>query len=407
LLSFLVQVALLLCGALLLGSLARRHHLPAVVGELSAGIMLGPSVLGNIAPGIAHVLTPQHPEQFHLLDAVGLLGVLLLVGLSGIELNLTLLKQQRFAVARISILGAVLPFALGVATGWLLPGNFVPEGISRLVFAVFLGVAMCVTAIPVIVKTLTDMRLLGHRVGQLTVASAMVDDIIGWVLLSIISAVIVAGNVHAGDLAQPVVKLVIYLGLMLTLGRMVIRWVLAAARRSSENGTTVMAMIVLIVGSAAITQAMGLEAVFGAFICGIIIGTDPKFKRTSLPLVNAFLAPLFFAIVGLRLDLTVLASPSILLVAVLIILLAILGKMAGAYLGARLSGIPRWESLAVGAAMNARGVVEIVIASVGLRLGVINIEIYTIIVLMAVVTSLMAPVILGFAIRRFPKGEGV
>jgi Kef-type K+ transport system membrane component KefB len=402
LMHFLTQVALLLFGALLLGSVARRYHLPAVVGELAAGIVLGPSVLGALAPGVSGALMPHSPEQFHLLDAVGLMGVLLLVGLSGIELNLTLMRLQRFAVARISILGAVLPFGLGVAAGMLIPASFVPAGVSRVLFALFLGVAMCVTAIPVIVKTLTDMRLLGHRIGQLTVASAMVDDMIGWTLLSIISAAIVAGNLKTGNFVQPVAILVIYLGLMLTVGRRIVRWVLRAARASNENGTTVMAMAVLLVGSAAITQSLGLEAVFGAFVCGILIGSDPKFKRTSLPLVNSFLAPLFFAIVGLRLNLAALASPAVMLVGLVIIALAIIGKMSGAYLGARLSGLPNWESIAVGAAMNARGVVEIVIASVGLRLGVINIEIYTIIVLMAVVTSLMAPVILGMAIKKMP-----
>jgi Kef-type K+ transport system membrane component KefB len=405
LLAFLVQVALLLCGALLLGSLARHYHLPAVVGELTAGLLLGPSILGNIAPGLAQYVVPQHAEQFHLLDAVGLLGVLLLVGLSGIELNLGLMRQQSKAVARISVLAAILPFALGFGAGWLLPETFVPDGISRNIFAMFLGIALCVTAIPVIVKTLTDMRLLGHRIGQLTVSSAMIDDIVGWLLLSVISAVVVAGEVQAGDFARPIIVLVLFLAFMLTVGRYIVRWALATARRTGESGTTVMAMAVLIIGSAALTHALGLEAVFGAFVCGILIGTDPKFKRTELPLVNYLLAPLFFAIVGLRVDITALGTPVVLGVAILVIALAIIGKMAGAYLGARLSGLGNWESIAIGAAMNARGVVEIVIASVGLRLGVINTEMYTIIVLMAVVTSVMAPVILSYAVRRLPGSQ--
>jgi Kef-type K+ transport system membrane component KefB len=405
LLHFLVQLSLLLIAALLLGAAARRLGLPAIVGEICAGIVVGPLLL-MLAPSVAHAILPGQPDQLHLLEAVGQIGVILLVGLSGIEINTVLFKRNRSSIAKISAFAALLPFGLGFVLGLMLPAQFVPAHISRLVFALFLATCMCVTALPVIARTLSDMKLIHSRLGQLTLASAMVDDMLGWSILALIPGLILAGHLSAYSIAKPVITLLLFIVVMFTIGRATIHWVLKTVQSSDESGVKVTALVILIITAAALSQALGLEAVFGAFLCGIIISSEGAYEKIPLPLVNSLLAPLFFALVGLRLNLPALFHPEILMIALLIISVAFAGKIAGGYLGSRLSGLQSWESWAIGAAMNSRGVVEIVIASVGLRLGVITPAIYTVIVLVAITTSIAAPPVVSLALKMAPAKSG-
>lgn len=401
---FLLQAGLLLLLAVALGRLATRLGMAAVVGELCAGVLFGPSVLAHVAPAFSDWLLPQKADQMHLLDAVGQIGVLLLVGITGIFLDLGLVRRQGRTAARVSLAGLLLPLGLGIGCGLLLPASLLANRSDRAVFAMFLGVAMCVSAIPVIAKILTDLGLLHRDIGQLTLTAAVVDDVIGWLLLSIVSAMAAAG-VRGGQIATSVLAVVGVLVFALVIGRPVVRGALKAASRSGEPvATTIATVVVLMLLASAATQALKLEAVLGAFVCGILIGSsgvvDTKQLAPLRTLVLAVLAPLFFATAGLRMDLTALARPAVLASAVVVLALAILGKFAGAYIGAKLSRLGRWESLALGAGMNARGVIEVVVATVGLRLGVLTTEAYTIVILVAVVTSLMAPPVLRYALGR-------
>jgi Kef-type K+ transport system membrane component KefB len=405
LLVFLLQVGSLLLLALLLGRLAAKAGMPAIVGELCAGVLVGPSVLAHVSPAFYHWLLPHDPAQFHLLDAAGQLGVLLLVGLTGIYVDLGLVRRRGATAVRISVAGLIIPLSLGVTAGFLLPASMIPGSAGRSTFALFLGVALGVSAIPVIAKTLLDLRLLHRNIGQLTLCAVMVDDIFGWLLLSIVAAMATSG-VRAGHVALSIGYLGI-IGVCALLGRPFLRAALRAADRSDQvrnGGATVALVGTLIMLSAGATQAMGLEAVFGAFVCGLMISSCHTLDTARLaPLrttVMAFLAPLFFATAGLRMDLTALGKPTVLFVGLVILAAAIVGKFVGAYLGARFSRLSHWEGLALGAGMNARGVIEVIIAMVGLRLGVLSPDMYTIIVLVAVVTSVMAPPSLRFAMRR-------
>jgi Kef-type K+ transport system membrane component KefB len=352
---------------------------------------------------VSNWLLPRDAEQMHMLDAVGQLGVVLLVGMTGIEMKFGLVRRRGATAARVSLAGLLLPLGLGVATGLLLPRAVVPPGVAPATFSLFLGVAMCVSAIPVIAKTLIDMNLLHRDVGQLTLASGVVDDIVGWFLLSVVSAMATAGvtgGTVAAALLHPV-AMVAFAGLA---GRPVVRLALRAANRSVEAAPTVAVVTLVVLLSAAAAQALHLEAVFGAFVGGVLVGTSGELDLDKLvPLrttVLAFLAPLFFAMAGLRMDLTALRRPVVLLTALAVLVVAIVGKFAGAYLGARMSRLGPWEALALGAGMNARGVIEVIIAMTGLRLGVLSVETYTVIVLVAIVTSLMAPPILRVAMAR-------
>ncbi|MFF5078183.1 cation:proton antiporter [Actinoplanes sp. NPDC000266] len=413
LLVFLLQVSLLLLVALALGRLAVRLGLPALVGELLTGVILGPSLLGALAPGAFTWVLPSDADQLHLVDAVGQFGVLLLVGVTGVQLDTVMLRKRGITGVKVSLAGLLLPLALGIAAGFLVPAAMLTETSDRGTFALFLGVAMCVTAIPVIAKTLSDMGLLHRDIGQLTLAAGMVDDAVGWFLLSVVSAAATTG-VRAGAVTLSVVYLIGFVVAAILVGRPLVRWVLDLAGMAGDGGPRVTASVVLILLGAAATHAMGMEALFGAFVAGILIGQaraaekpDPRPGRSIWQdlsplrtIVLSVLAPLFMATAGLRMDLTALADPKVLLAGVALLLVAIVGKFAGAYIGARASKLSRWESIALGAGMNSRGIVEVVVATTGLRLGVLSIATYTVVVLIAVITSVMGPPILRWSMSK-------
>ncbi|MEU4241672.1 cation:proton antiporter [Actinoplanes sp. NPDC026619] len=402
LLVFLLQVALLLGLALTLGRLAVRIGLPALVGELLTGVLIGPSLLGEFAPGLLKFVLPADAGQLHLIDAVGQIGVLLLVGVTGIQLDTTMLRSRGSAGVKVSLSGLLLPLALGIGAGFLVPAALLTDGTDRGVFALFLGVAMCVTAIPVIAKILADMNLLHRDIGQLTLAAGTVDDAVGWFLLSVVSAAATTG-VRAGSVSLSLIYLVGFLLVAFLIGRPVVDRLM----RRAPSGPRVTITVVVIILGASVTQALKMEAMFGAFIAGILIGRvrrhDDQLWKDLTPLrtvVLSVFAPIFLATAGLRMDLTALADPKVLLAAIALLVVAIAGKFAGAYLGARMARLGHWEGIALGAGMNARGVVEVVVVTTGLRLGVLSIATYTVVVLIAVVTSVMGPPILRWAMSR-------
>lgn len=403
LLVLLLQLGVLLGLALLLGRLAVKLRMPALVGELSAGVIVGPSLLAHLAPGVQGWLWPHDTGQQHLLDAVGLIGVLLLVGITGMHIDLDLVRRKGATVAWVGAGGLLIPLAAGIGIGFAMPTSV--AGSNRPVFVMFLGVALSVSAIPVIAKILLEMRLLHRNIGQLVVSAAAVDDIAGWLMLSMVSAMATNG-LRAGQVAWSVAALVGVVAATALVGRPVVRVTLRLAARSADPGVRTAAAVVLILLFAAGTHALGMEPILGAFLAGILIGSsgllDLEWLTPLRTIVMSVLAPIFFATAGLRMDLTALIRRDVLLAAVVVLAVAILGKFAGGYLGARAARMHHWEGLALGAGLNARGVVEVIVAMVGLRLGILGTEGYTIIVLIAVVTSLMAPPILRYAVARIP-----
>jgi Kef-type K+ transport system membrane component KefB len=406
LLALLVQISTLLVLAIAAGRLASRLGLPAVVGELSVGILLGPSLLPHVLPAFSHWLFPAQAEQFHLLDAVGQIGVLLLVGVTGIHLDMAMVRRRGMTAAGVSAGGLLLPLALGIVTGLYFAGSLIPEHGNRITFALFMGVAMCVSAIPVIAKILLDMRLVHRDIGQLVLTAGLVDDAFGWLMLSIVSALATTG-LAAGNVVQAVASLI---GVVLVAGliaRPVTGALFRSAERNESDGYTVAIAVGVIFVFATITHWLGLEAAFGAFIGGIVAGTAIGKGRARLAMLRTVvvsgLAPIFFATAGLRMDLTSLWHPAVLGAGVLILAVAIFGKFVGAYAGARFSRLGHWEGLALGAGLNARGVIEVVVAMAGLRLGILSVQAYTVVLLVAIVTSLMAPPILRWAMNKIEQ----
>lgn len=409
LLHLLISLVALLVVARLLGRLARCIGLPAVVGELLTGLVLGPSVLGAVAPDAMDWLFPPTVQQMGLLDAFGQIGLLLLVALTGTHLDIPAIRRQARTAAAVSISGLLIPLGLGIGLGFafmhLLAG---PASSAGSVFPLFLGVAMCVTAIPVIAKTLIDMGMLHRNIGQLILAAGMFDDAVGWLLLSLVAAVASTG-LGAGAVGGAIAGMVGFLVLAVVVGRPFVRWFAGRMARAGDSGAITWAGVLVVLVGAATTHALHIEPVFGAFVAGILLGTaGPAVQRGLAPLRTVtltVLAPVFLATAGLRMDLTTLAGPGVLLAALAVLVVAIAGKFVGAYLGARVSGLTRWEGLALGAGMNARGVVEVVVAMVGLQTGILNAAGYTVVVLVAIVTSVMAPPLLRFAMNRVEHSD--
>jgi K+:H+ antiporter len=404
LLVFLLQIGALLGLALVLGRLSQRLGMPTIVGELAAGVLLGPSVLVHVTPRLSHWLFPQDATQMHLLDAVGQLGVLLLVGFTGMHLDLKVVRRHGIRAAGVSASALVIPLALGVWLGYALPHQLKPADADTSVFAWFVGVAMCVSSIPVIGRVLVDMKLIHRTVGQMILVVGTIDDAVGWLLVSVVTAMATTG-VGAHEIATPLWHLATVIAILLTVGRWTVRWAMNRAAAANSRAATIATTVILLTLAGAGAQALGFEAVFGAFLCGILIGSTPgeAHARQLEPLnttVLAFLSPLFFALAGLRIDLTSLTHTNIALWGLAALAIAVAGKYIGAYLGSTFSRLDRWETLALGAGINARGVIQVVIAVVGVRLGLLNTAMYSIIVLIAILTPLMAPPILRVAMKH-------
>ena len=400
---FLFALATLLVAAVLLGRLAVRLGLPPIVGELLAGVLLGPSVLGNLAPWVSVRVFPQVPQQTQLLDAVSQFAVLLFVGVAGMHVDLDVIRRRRQTVARVGLIGLAVPLVLGVLLGFLVPHRILVAGTSHTRFAAFLGIALCTSALPVIAKTLSDIKLLHHETGQLILASGLLSDAVGWFLLSIVSASATAGF-RASQVALPLLGAAGFLLVAIVVGRPSIRWILDRAEKAENAAPASAAAVAIILVGAAISQAIHMEGVFGAFAVGVLVGSSVRSASARLEplseMAMSVLAPVFLAAAGLRVQLSALKDPAVLLFALAVLAVAIVGKVSGAYIGARLSRLSHWEGVALGTGLNSRGVVEVVIASVGLQQHILTVSTYTIIVLVAIFTSVMTPPLLRSAVAR-------
>jgi Kef-type K+ transport system membrane component KefB len=403
LLLFLLEVFVLFLAARIGGELAVRAHLPSHVGEVIMGMALGPSLLGAVWPEAFEWLFPTDPQQRALLDVVSWIAVILLVLLAGLETRLGILRRAGRAAIGASVGGFALPFALGFALGFVAPDRLVPATIDVPVFATFLATAMSISAIPVIARILTELDLYRTAVGMVILASALASDVLGWIVVSLI-----AGWADGGAETWPVLRTAVLTGAFLlgayVIGRPLV-WALmtVAPERLRMPSAELAMMLLLVIGGAAITQAIGVHLVLGALVMSILIG---RVRRTETPAVegvttfsSGFFAPIFFAYTGLRVDLTSLQG-DVLLFAVVAVLVACISKVAGGAIGARAGGFPRWEALAVGFGLNARGAMELVIAAIGLSIGVLNPAGYAIIVLIAIITTVMAAPTLRRSMRR-------
>ncbi|MBW4627078.1 MAG: cation:proton antiporter [Brasilonema octagenarum HA4186-MV1] len=410
LLLILLELALLLLVSRGLGEFMRRIKLPPVVGELLAGVLLGPSVFGWLLPSLQEHIFPKIQAQSDLLSVVSWLGVLFLLVVTGLETDLNLIVRKGKTALVISLGGIVIPFATGLGLGWFLPEGFLVNPNQRLIFSLFIATAMSISAVPVIAKVLMDLKLIRRDIGQVTLAAGMTDDTIGWILLSVVSGLASSGKFDFQTVFRSVGGAVLFLGIAFTIGRSLMSWVFRWVDNYIGGPTaSLSALLVLALGAAAFTHTLGIEAALGAFVTGILAGQSPRFSREAgltLELITSgFLAPIFFATAGLKVDLLQILNPQTLGIGLLVLAVACFGKFTGAYIGSRIGGLSHWEGIAMGSGMNARGAMEIIVATIGVSLGVLNPQMYSIIVMVAIVTSLMAPPLLRWSLSKVSMSD--
>ncbi|MGX7705111.1 cation:proton antiporter domain-containing protein [Methylobacterium sp. Gmos1] len=406
-----VQIVLLLTVGRLLGEAMLRVGQPAVMGQLLAGILLGPSCLGALWPEAQHWLFPPGHDQKALLDGIAQLGILLLLLMTGMETDLALVRKVRRAALSVSVTGVAVPFGCGFLLGWFLPEAMLPRPELRLVTALFLGTALAISSVKIVAMVVREMDFLRRNVGQVIVASAIIDDTIGWVIIAVIFSLARAGTIDPWEVGRSLAGTLVFLGLSLTVGRRLVFLLIRWANDSLRSEAAVITAILVLMGVLAlITQAIGVHTVLGAFVAGLLVGQSPILTRRIdeqlRGVVTALFAPIFFGLAGLSADLTILRDPRLLLLTLGLIAIASLGKFAGAFAGGLLGGLRRPESLALACGMNARGSTEVIVASIGLGMGALSQDLFTMIVAMALLTTLAMPPTLRWALHRLPlKGE--
>lgn len=408
--DFLAQVLLLLVVGRIFGELMQKFGQPAVMGQLLAGVFLGPSVLGLFAPDLQHLLFPPRPEQKAMLDAVSQLGILMLLLLTGMETNLELVSKVRRTALSVSLSGIVVPFVCGFALGELLPDSMLPRPDLRLITSLFLGTALSISSVKIVAMVVREMNFTRRNVGQLIVASAIIDDTIGWLIIAVTFSLALHGSVDFWALGQTIVGAAIFLGLAFTLGQRAVFHLIRWSNDTLETEGAVISIILSITAVLALlTHFIGVHTVLGAFVAGILVGQSPiltkRIEEQLRGLIVALFAPVFFGLAGLSADLTILNDPKMVALTAGLVLIASFGKFAGAFIGGRIGRISKAESLALACGMNARGSTEVIVATIGLSIGALSESLYTMIVAMAVITTMAMPPMLRWALKRLPMSE--
>ncbi|MDS0295275.1 cation:proton antiporter [Halogeometricum luteum] len=399
--QFLVLVALLLVVARALGSVTERLGLTRVVGELGTGFVLGPSVFGRLLPSMYDPLAPAVAST--LLSDLSLLGLVLLLTLAGLETDVELVRSYARDVITIGSVGVAVPFAFGLAFGLVIPAFLLTDTTPRLVFALFLATSLCISAIPVIVRILIDLEAFDSTFGQRTVATAMYTDVVGWLLLSVVVGVARVGRLDLRAVGVVVLTLSGFLLGAVFLGQRVVDAILARLDDADGRGHLVI-LVAAAVGGSALTYAAGIEPALGAFAVGLLFaragGIPDRARATFEQMTLGVFAPLFFGVAGLNADLGLLFDPTVAVVGTATLVIATVGKIGGVSLAASWLGYDGPEAVGMGIGLNARGAIEIVVATVGLELGILSTRMYTVVIAVAVLTSAMTPPLL----RRVLQG---
>jgi len=400
------EIVLLVLVGRLLGELMLRIGQPSIIGQLLAGVVLGPSFFGKLWPHAHDLIFPHDAGQKAMITAIAQFGVLLLLLLTGMETDLRLVRRARSKALAVSLTGIALPFACGFALGQFLPDSLLPPD-RRLVGSLFLGTALSISSVKIVAAVIREMNFMRRNLGQVIVASAIIEDSVGWVIIAITFGIAQSGGFHGWALLRTIGGVAIFLLVSFTVGQFLvfraIRWV----NDYLHSEFAVVTAILIIMGMMAlITYALGVQTVLGAFVAGILVGESPilteHIQEQLRGLVSALFMPVFFGQAGISADLSILGQPQLLGLTALIVAIASLGKFSGAFVGGKLSGMSVRESLALGCGMNARGSTEVIVATIGLSMAVLTQNLFTMIVTMAVVTTMAMPPMLRAALARLP-----
>ena len=405
-----LSLGLLLATARLFGEIAKRFNQPMVLGEILAGVFWGPTIIGALAPHFSSYLFPQQGGGALVLDGMMTLAITLFLLVAGLEVDLSTVWRQGKTAIAVSLAGIIGPFGVGFAAAWFFPHLIGGQvgGDNALVFALFIGTALSISALPVIIKTLMDLNLYRSDLGMLVVAAAVFNDLVGWIVFAVILGMI--GKSNQFSIGTTILLTLTFAGGMLTAGRWLINrslpWIQA---HSSWPGGILGFSLSLALFCAAFTEWIGIHAIFGAFIAGIALGDSRHLRERTRATIEQFVsfifAPLFFAGIGLKVNFV---KEFDLLLVVTVLIIATLGKVIGCGLAGRMSGMARREAWALGFGMNARGAMEIILGLLALKYGLINERLFVALVVMALATSLMSGPILQQVLRlkkpnRFTK----
>lgn len=393
-----LSLCVLLTMARICGEVARKLNQPSVFGELLAGVILGPTLLGRFFPGLMESIFPATGSVTIVVKGFVAVSIALFLLVAGMEVDLSSIWRQGKSALYVSVAGVMVPFALGLAGGGFLPATFgCEEGANRLIFALFLATALSISALPVIARTLMDLNIYRSDVGMLVIAAAVVNDLIGWIVFAVILGMM-GGALTGASVTFTIIATLVFAVVMLTGGRWffhrVLPWIQA---HTAWPGGVLSFSLAVALGCAALTEWIGVHAVFGTFLAGVAIGDSSHLREQTRTILHQFVsfifAPLFFASVGLRVDFFDHFDP---LLTLAVVVLAFAGKVLGCGYGARLGGTEWREAWAIGFAMNARGAMEIILGLLALEHGIIRQRMFVALVIMALVTSLAS----GPAMRR-------
>jgi len=399
-LSFLIIVSVILITARILGEVCRKFKQPAVIGEILAGVILGPSLFGALFPNLFNEIFVSQPRAYGAFDGLANMGIILLMFIAGFEVDLKQIRKQGKQAASISIMGLIFPFALGFATVWFFYDKiFSAPSQNPVIPAMFFGTALSITALSVIAKILLDMDMLRSKLGNLILTAAMINDFLGWILFSIIIQLMKTGK-QDGSLSS-VGMVLLFTFLLLTIGRWTVDKILMVANKFLSVGVMITLAVCLCLLSAVFTEFLGVRGIFGAFLMGVVIGDSKYFPERLQQILHQFvvniIAPLFFASIGLRVNFI---SNFNIEVVVIILGIACIAKIIGSGIGSRMSGLSKNESYIIAFGMNSRGSQEIVLGALALQAKIIDEPIFVGLIVMTVVTILMAGPLMKYYLNK-------
>ncbi len=403
--NLLLQLSVMILAARLFGELARRFHQPMVVGEIIAGVVLGPSILGMINPEIYQILFPMTGDNNIVLEGIISVSVVLLLFIAGMEVELDLVWQQGRKALFTSLFALFIPLASGFLISYFAPTLFnLGDMDDKLVFSLFIGTTLAITALPVIARVLMDLNIFKTKMGMVIIASAMIIDILGWIIFTIILSMMGedSGSLSVG---QTVLLTMIFTLSMLTIGKSLINRLLPwINNKFAWPGGLLSVAMVLCFLAAAFTEYIGIHAIFGAFIIGVALGDSEHMSERAKEIVHQFInnifGPLFFVSIGLYVNFVTSFN---LIIVLTLIFLALTSKLAGSYIGARLGGLKKLQSLAVGFGMNTHGTLEVILGTIALNNGLITEEIFVAIVVMVIVSIIISAPLMKYTLSLNKK----